>query len=58
MQYEFYVWNLYCSVTPQKKKQKTKQKTTQKKIKKKSSVKHLCQVASPGGRILSTEWCW
>ena len=33
-------------------KQKTKNKT---KNKKKSSVKHHCQVASPGGRSLSTE---
>ena len=62
--YEIYIWNLYHLVTNAiwilhlnlkslfycTKKQKHR-KT------KKSSVKHLCQVASPGGRSLSTEWC-
>ena len=47
---------LLCYSTKKNKQKKTKKK--QNKIKKESSVKHLCQVASPGGRILSTEWCW
>ena len=56
----------YCSVTTLKKhkknnkKNKTKQKNnkkTTKKTTKKCSVKHLCQVASPGGRSLGTERC-
>ena len=40
---------------PNKKKPKKNPKKTTKKKTKKKSVKHLCLVASPGGRSLSTE---
>ena len=49
----------YCSVTTIKKTPKKNKRTIKKqkktKNKKKPSVKHHCQVASPGGRSLSTE---
>ena len=52
-----YPKNIHDQRTKKKKKKtKKKQKTkTKNKNKQKKTVKHQCQVASPGGRSLSTE---
>ena len=50
--------NLIKKKTKKKPKKKTKRKKIKQKLNKqikKTLVKHLCQVASPGGRRLSTE---
>ena len=44
---------------PKKKLKKKKPKKQNQKIKtQKKTVKHLCRVASPGGRSLSTDFCY